>query len=259
MTLSAIQSSDDIVRRLKKAHHGLLLFDFDGTLTPLVSDHTKSRLFRPTRNVLRSLAKKHHVTVGIISGRSLKDIRRLIGLTGLVYAGNHGYEILGKDFKYTFPDRIQKIRTLNRILANVSEVLQQIPGTHVENKGMTASIHYRQMPLQYMDRFRRILRKTLLPAIRRYHFHIVAGKKTFDIFPTRDWNKGKAVEWIRSQIDPAGVVLYMGDDKTDEDVFRHLYRRDIAIRIGNGGRRDARYYLRHPLDTQRFLKRLVSL
>jgi len=76
---------------------GLFLFlDFDGTLSPLVSDPTQAVLLPGLKRTLTKLATYSTVRIMIISGRSLADLRKRVGIPGLIYAGNHGCEIFFK-------------------------------------------------------------------------------------------------------------------------------------------------------------------
>jgi trehalose 6-phosphate phosphatase len=259
MNQSAIQEWPAIKSALRTSPHALLLFDFDGTLTPIVTHRQRVRLGGKTRAVLKALSKKARFTVGVVSGRTLKDVQHMVNLPGLVYAGNHGLEIAGRGLHFTSEEGGRKTIELNHLLADLSDRLKSIPGAEIENKGLSASIHYRRTPPQYMARLRKVFRKMLIPAVRQHRFRLLTGKKSVEIFPSFVWNKGTAVSWIRKQVDPDAVVLYAGDDQTDEDVFRQLHHPDIAIRLGTEEKTVARYWLRHSRDTLRLLERLTHL
>ena len=73
----------------------LLFLDYDGTLTPIVSDPQQAHLSSMMRTQLEEL--KHHFITGIISGRSLEKVKNFIGINGIFYAGSHGFDISGPD------------------------------------------------------------------------------------------------------------------------------------------------------------------
>ena len=101
--------------------HILLLSDYDGTLTPIVSRPEEAVLSPEVRAKLRALADKSAFTIGIISGRSLAEIQVMVGLRGIYYSGNHGFEIAGPSLKFTNPaaeTARTEIKTLARQLAN---------------------------------------------------------------------------------------------------------------------------------------------
>ena len=68
-----------------------IFLDYDGTLTPIVKEPSKAVLSDDMRNIIRNLAK--NCMVSIISGRDLDDVRKMVDLTNLIYAGSHGFEI----------------------------------------------------------------------------------------------------------------------------------------------------------------------
>jgi len=84
----ALFSSD-----IKAAAHVLLLSDYDGTLTPIVSRPEEAILSPEVSEKLRALAQKSTFSVGIISGRPLSEVKSLVGMEGIYYAGNHGLEM----------------------------------------------------------------------------------------------------------------------------------------------------------------------
>ena len=82
-----------VLSRIKKADSILLFLDYDGTLTPIVKTHYKAILQTKTKNLLKSLVKNKSVELSIVTGRSLTDIKRLVGLKGICYCGCHGLDI----------------------------------------------------------------------------------------------------------------------------------------------------------------------
>src|SRR5207237_9966437 len=70
-----------------------VFLDYDGTLTPIVSQPEQAVLMDSTRAILRTLAAK--MPVAILSGRELKDVRKRVAIDGIVYAGSHGFDIAG--------------------------------------------------------------------------------------------------------------------------------------------------------------------
>ena len=85
----------------------------------------------------------------------------------------------------------------------------------------------------------------------------------FRIQPDIDWDKGHAVRWLleRLQLDRPDVLpVYLGDDVTDEDAFRALQGRGLAIVVrGDDGRATAAdYALEGPDDVKRFLEWLIE-
>ncbi|OGP65466.1 MAG: hypothetical protein A3K22_03905 [Deltaproteobacteria bacterium RBG_16_42_7] len=81
---------------------------------------------------------------------------------------------------------------------------------------------------------------------------ITTGKKVFEIRPHGVWNKGDAVKWIMDKFGKDRIPVYIGDDATDEDAFKAVRGKGIAISIGTN--KEADYYLKNQEEIRRFLK-----
>jgi len=263
---SAILKWPLISKSLREADLLYLFLDYDGTLTPIVDSPEKAILPSEMKGVLQELSKMPHIKVAIVSGRSLFDLKDMVGLKNLVYVGNHGYEINGKDLQ------LKSLITPN--LRNIFEVIKQefnnllpeMEGAWLEDKGATLSIHYRLVK----DRKVVPLRKNVARIVKRYfrnrEIKIGEGKKVIEIRPPFAWDKGKAVSWIlrQEQFISRGrniLPIYIGDDITDEDVFVTLYKKGITIFVGDLKRRPSRaqYYLQDTTEVADFLTRVLNL
>jgi trehalose 6-phosphate phosphatase len=244
---------DEIREQLCSGQGTLLLLDFDGTLAPFVPDPAGAALPAETRDALRALNGRAGTTVAILTGRSIEDVRPRVGLN-VIYAGNHGLEICGPGFAFRQEQAAAWGNDLRRMCARISEELRQIPGTLVENKALTASVHFRRAPDDRLDEIGVVVRRETEPYADR--FLVKRGKKTFDILPRVAWNKGSAAHWIRDRF-PEAVPVAIGDDVTDEDAFQAVAD-GITIRVG-AGRTRARYCVRDARQVLAFLRWILSL
>ena len=89
--------------RLARAESVLLCLDFDGTLAPIVDEPMLAMLPAAMRQTLNELAALENVTIAIVSGRALGDVKGRVGMPGLIYAGNHGLEIEGPGLSFEHP------------------------------------------------------------------------------------------------------------------------------------------------------------
>ena len=129
--------------RLGRADKVLLLFDYDGTLTPIVQRPEDALLSGETRDLLQSAAALPKFVVGIVSGRGLEDLSKLANIPGLIHAGNHGMEIRGQGIEFTHPGAVASRAILDRAEHILLEALGSVPGVIVEHKGLTLTVHYR--------------------------------------------------------------------------------------------------------------------
>ncbi|GMT47084.1 MAG: hypothetical protein IEMM0007_0650 [bacterium] len=237
----------------KLARHKLFLFlDYDGTLTPIVESPEKAVLSEEIRSLIMQL--KERFPVAIISGRTLQDVRERVGIEGLVYAGNHGAEIWDGKKTFISPEFSVNKDQLKDFLNRLSEALSHIQGVLIEDKGITASIHYRKVRIKYLGEFLNIFWS--IANDYKDVFRITSGKKVFEIRPLNAWNKGDAVRWIWENPGRERLPVYIGDDTTDEDAFRVLKGNGISVCIGCSPEAD--YYLKSQKDVREFLQFLLS-
>lgn len=219
----------------------LLLLDFDGTLSPIVSNPNKATLPARTKQWLKSLLKEKHIKTAIVTGRALPDIQRRVGLKGLIYAANHGLEICN-DGQTLLSKGKKFLRPIAAIEARVRRELSTVPGIIIEMKGTSLSIHYRMVKSTALQKHVITQTKRLLRGqLRKNGLQLTAGKKVLEVRPQLFWNKGKAALWIWRHLAPNALPIYVGDDTTDEDAFSALRPYGITILIGRPRKTAARY------------------
>ncbi|MDD4871774.1 MAG: trehalose-phosphatase [Kiritimatiellae bacterium] len=239
-------------------------FDYDGTLAPIVDIPHKAFLPKITKQLLFRLSKCRNCKVAVISGRSLIDVKKKVGLGRIIYAGNHGLELEGTRlrFKAPVPHGLKAIiQHINHVLAHE---LSGIPGVFVENKGITVSVHYRLVSHKNLKLMHKNFRNVIKPYIERNQVEIISGKKIYEIKPSVKWGKEKIVSWLltkhRSARNSKSIFpVYIGDDVADENVFRFLSHDGLSIFVGNPCKTTAQFYLRNTGDVSEFLRRIVVL
>jgi trehalose-phosphatase len=233
-----------------------VFLDYDGTLTPIVSQPAHAMLSDSTREAVRTLAA--HMPVAILSGRDLDDVRRRVGINEIIYAGSHGFDIAG-------PRGLRKqvatefLPILDAAEKELGEKLAGTSGTLLERKRFSIAAHYRQANESGVTKVERAVNQT---AASYRELRIIAGKKVYDLQPDIDWNKGRAVVWLLETLgleQPEVLPLYIGDDLTDENAFRALEQRGVGIVVGAQSRSTAaRYGLKSPAEVERFLRELAA-
>lgn len=239
------QRLDDIVQK-----NMLCVFDFDGTLSPIVPQADRAHL--PPEIKQRLLELMQYAPVVIITGRSLEDIRARLDCEPNFVMGNHGIEGLPG-----WEERSERYhalcaqweRTLNDTLRDHQ---QYDPAIWVENKQYSLSLHYRQVEdPQHTEKQLAKLFATLVPDAR-----VIDGKCVFSLLPPGAEHKGSALEKLMT-ITGAPSAIYVGDDITDEDVFR-LQRPDIlSVRVEQGQHSAAELYLQRPEEIVQLLDELI--
>jgi trehalose-phosphatase len=195
------------------------------------------------------------VRLAVISGRSLEDVREKVGVSDIIYVGNHGLEIENpgaRRKKILSPTRTRELR---EIIRNLKKALKEIPGVLFEEKGPILAVHYRNVPKKSSAQIRPILEKELCQW--REHWKTASGKMVWEIRPNISFHKGTAVGEILRGFPSEGLLpIYLGDDRSDEDAFRVLKGRGISVLIGpSRGPSKADFFLRNPAEVQEFLLR----
>ncbi len=257
---SALDSFHEISARLKDRNIFVAL-DYDGTLTPIVDRPEDAVISLSMRQKVKELAAV--CTLVIISGRDLKDVRELVGIDSLIYAGSHGFDISGPEgVDISFRQGDDLLPVLDTAEKQMRASLDGISGSAVERKKYSIAVHYRLVAESDITRVETIVDTTLAD-----HKSLVkgSGKKVFELRPDIDWDKGKALLWI---IDALGfelnktVPVYIGDDTTDEDAFAVIGWNGIGIVVSEGKIDDmtsARYSLANTEEVGSFLQKLNRL
>lgn len=260
------QSWESFSADIRSASHVLLLSDYDGTLTPIVSRPDEALLSPEVREKLRTLAGKPAFSVGIISGRSLSEARAMVGIEEIYYAGNHGLEIEGPGLKFISRAAVAAQTTIKDLVRQLSARLGGIKGVIIEDKGLSLSVHYRLVSSSEESQVAEIVHQITSPLLGEGKIRVTSGKKVWEVRPPIDWHKGKAVEAITEKIKALlkleqPVTIYMGDDTTDEDAFMILHRpQGWSIFVGGeNASSNADYFLNSTSEVEIFLTRLIEL
>ena len=238
----------------------LLLLDFDGTLSE-IAPRPEDAVLRPGNSkLLEALSRKPGSTVGILSGRSLDDVAHRVGVPGLVYAGNHGLEISGPDLQYLHPAAAASIPAFSEIASRLVSALSDVPEAQVENKTLTLTVHYRRVPPECHHRVESIVQEVAGPAITAGRIRSSTAKAAIELRPAVDWDKGRALDLVRSRLAPGAFPIYIGDDATDEDAFAAAQDADgFGVFVGPAGSATrAKYRLDSPAAVSDALAKLAS-
>lgn len=244
--------------------HILLLLDYDGTLTPIAATPDKARLAGPMKGLLRELSTRKGCSVCIISGRGLENIRHMVNLENIIYAGNHGFRIRGKKLRYDVTPGMHYRKTLERIKKNLRTALFPVSGVLFEDKGPIFCLHYRGVDKHDRTSVLKAFHELTAAAGKQGVLAVHKGKKALEIRPPVAWNKGSAALWILAQLKRArgpGKILpiYIGDDLTDEDAFSALRSRGITVVVGKRKKSHAQFYVKTHREAAKMLSGLAVL
>jgi trehalose 6-phosphate phosphatase len=230
----------------------LVVLDFDGTITPIVSRPSRVRVPAETRRYLTRAAKKPGIRVAALSARPMADLARYLPGNGVLRVAQYGLE--GADAPE--PAQLARFRSgVRRLRPDLETLVRRQRGAWIEDKGLTIALHYRGVGALHRDALLRAARR-IEERARRIGFHTEPGRCVIDFVPAR-YDKGRALRALRRRVRPA-VTFYFGDTAGDEPAFAALGRADFAVRVG-AGPTAAPYRVRGPGDVTRFLRALVAL
>jgi trehalose 6-phosphate phosphatase len=217
----------DVARVLdaRRARGLVAVFDVDGTLAPIAPTPADARVPVQTRRALHRLARRRDTLVGIVSGRPLAQVARLVG-PGLWLAGLHGAVRRAPGGRVMRLWSAQAARTGTLLARRLAAGLLDVPGVVIEPKGPVVAVHVRAASPAGRARVR-----NLVTRLRPDRWSLLEGRRVFELRPDGLPSKGDAVQWIAAGR-PGAAILYLGDDATDEDAFHALRRDDFPVRVG---------------------------
>jgi HAD superfamily hydrolase (TIGR01484 family) len=276
----------DEIRPLFAGRRAAVFLDFDGTLSPIVERPGDAAILPAAKRAVERLAAKAAAVV-VVSGRGREDVARRVGLPHLIYAGSHGFDIAAPvaeavgeaseagnlavrredragpgDLADGVPGR-DLPPLIERVAASLRRDLATVPGAEVEAKRYTVAVHYRRVPGAVAGQPR---------------LTVAEGKKVFEVRPSLDWDKGRALLHLLAVLGLDGggaagtgsaphsvqetVAVYVGDDVTDEDAFRALAGRpgpSLTVRVADQpAATAAAYSLAGPQEVAELLERLAD-
>ncbi|MRR54352.1 MAG: bifunctional alpha,alpha-trehalose-phosphate synthase (UDP-forming)/trehalose-phosphatase [Deltaproteobacteria bacterium] len=227
---------------------GFFLFlDFDGTLAPIVEQPEMAVMPDSIRSLVEIL--REHCPIAVISGRCLQDLKSRVALPGLIYGGNHGAELEG------FTAAVEGRPPLAAFLAAAQQAFAALPGVQIEDKCVTASIHFRRVEPVHLEQFLTVFQELAGNYADTLLFS--EGRKVFEIRPPGAFSKGDAVLRLLAGVGKGRIPVYVGDDSSDEDGFRAVRETGIAVAVG--GSPEAEFYLRNQGEVADFLALLAGI
>lgn len=264
---SGVSRSDVVaveVRRRVAGRHTLLLTDFDGTLAEIAPTPGEAVMSHEVRAELGRLAALDAVTMGVVSGRRLFDVRERVGPAPEFAGGLHGLEIMGPTDRFIHTSLEAVAPAILRLARTAGRELASCPGVLIEDKTFSLTCHVRLASPEDASRALETFAALAEPEIERGLLRLLPGAKAYELLPAVDWHKGRAVEWIRDRagagVSGAIAVVYLGDDRTDEDAFASLGPDDVAVGIGPRPHSHLiDWRLAGPSSVGRFFARLADL
>ncbi|RDL33895.1 putative trehalose-6-phosphate phosphatase [Venustampulla echinocandica] len=251
-----------LIKHYRAAKKRLFMFDYDGTLTPIVKEPSAAVPSERVIRTLKALASDHRNSVWIISGRDQEFLDRYLGhISELGFSAEHGsfmrhpeqqeWENLAEKFDMSWQKEVMDV------FQHYTEIT---PGSFIERKRCALTWHYRAADAELGPHQARECQKELDNTVaKKWDVEVMTGKANLEVRPTFI-NKGEiAKRLVASYGKIVGELpeftLCLGDDFTDEDMFRalsgcHLPAENVfTVTVGASSKMTlAKYHLLEPAD-----------
>jgi trehalose 6-phosphate synthase/phosphatase len=244
----------ELMKQYQAAARRALLLDYDGTLVPFVEDPKLARPDREVLELLAALAAMPGNEVMIVSGRPRRVLEEWVGQLPVSLVAEHGVWLRPRGGEW----RMLKAITTDwkeRVRPILQLYVDRLPGALLEEKEFSLAWHYRGADPEQASRRARELLDALAGFTRNIDVQVLEGNKVLEIRNTGVSKGTAASEWLASQ--GADFILAIGDDWTDEDLFRALPPPAHSVRVGLANTA-ARYYLSSHTAVRRVLRDLIQ-
>ena len=221
-----------LIASFRSATKRLMLLDYDGTLVPFARLPGEAKPTDELKRLLGSLCALRNIEVAIISGRDASILSAWFSDTDMTLVAEHGASVrLRGDPHWTNTPKFDAAWKAN-IRPTLDLYVERIPGSFVEDKSHTIAWHYRNVDSDFGFKRSRELLDVLFHLIRNAELQVIDGNKVIEI-RIAGVDKGSAARKLVEHFKP-DFVMAMGDDKTDEDMFRAIQDRACTIKVGSG-------------------------
>jgi trehalose 6-phosphate synthase/phosphatase len=243
-----------IVEDYEKASKRFILLDYDGTLSPLQKIPSMASPTNELLALLMELSSDEKNEVVVISGRDAETLEQWLGTLPISLVAEHGasIKIKGEEWKEQATmssEWKEKIRPMMQLFVN------RCAGSFIEEKKSTLVWHYRNTHPDLGFSRSRELRNNLLQLTGNTSLQVIDGNKVLEVRLV-GVDKGTAALNMLRTLDP-DFVLCIGDDTTDEDMFRAIYEEGYTVKVGRGNTA-AEYTILSQKDVFPFLRRFLK-
>jgi trehalose 6-phosphate synthase/phosphatase len=252
----------DTLRSLRDRYLFILL-DYDGTLVPITDHPDLAVLQEEVGDLIKSLSKLRNVEVTIISGRNREFLKSQFSGIPVGLAAEHGAQVYFPDEKRWRTGRRIPLKPWYEMAEQImNDYCSRIPMSFVEKKARSIVWHYRRSPAPFADYQALRLASDLRYGLSEFPINILSGKKIIEV-RSIDAHKGRFfTNYRQERVDDKRIrdpiFLALGDDLTDEDIFKEASRADVTVKIGSE-RTFARFRIATQSEVVAFLRKILDL
>ncbi|MEM6397244.1 MAG: bifunctional alpha,alpha-trehalose-phosphate synthase (UDP-forming)/trehalose-phosphatase [Bacteroidota bacterium] len=242
----------DVCAEYRSADQRLFFIDYDGTLMDFHVDPQAVSPDEEVIEILTCLASDDKNRVVVNSGRDRNTLEKWLGQLPIEMAAEHGVWMKEKGEWHLNPNVTDAWKP--KVQELLDNLVTRTPGSFVEEKDYSLAWHYRGIDRDLGQKRVREFRDMLAYLIQNQDLQVLEGNKVVEI-KNAGVNKGKATQhWVGQK--PWDFILGIGDDSTDEDIFKAMPKTGVSIKVG-GGRTSARYALSSVSEVREMFKELL--
>jgi trehalose 6-phosphate synthase/phosphatase len=226
-------AQQELMSRLQDSDGLVALLDYDGTLVPYTATPELARPDSALLELLEALASRANTEVHVVSGRAREALEHWLGALPIALHAEHGFWSRALNATEWIAAGDMGTAWREPALAILRDFTARTPGSLIEAKSVALAWHYRLADQESGARRANELRLHLAQLLSNQPVEILAGHKVVEIRPY-GIHKGRIVPPLPPERLAATVVLAMGDDRTDEDLFAAAPREAITVKVGPG-------------------------
>lgn len=237
-----------------------LFLDYEGTLSSMAPASRKAGLSSSMKKVLETLAVLPGVKVAVISGRSLRDLEKSVGVPGLFYFGSHGIETSFTAKKLHRASKGYDV-LIESLRKRMISVLKDTPGVFFEDKPFSFVVHYQRAAVTAERKVRRAILDLCEYLVYQEKISVMAGDKFIEVLPPFPVDKGRSAhQFLQALGKKRFFPVVIGDDRTDEAAFALFRANGLTIKVGKDARYSlAEYYVDSVDEVEAFLRMILYL
>ena len=216
--------------RVAMAPSRMLILDYDGTLAPFVVDRMAAFPLDGITETLCAIRESGTTRLAIVTGRPIDELLELLGDLEIPVVGSQGAEFRRPNGHWF--TMLPSARQRARLLQAEQEALTFAPEECVEKKPASVALHTRGMAASKARASEEALRKLWTRDAEQNGLECRSFLGGVE-FRLKETTKGTAINALTKECAPDDLIVYIGDDDTDEDAFAALKGRGLSIRVGD--------------------------
>lgn len=249
------QDKQDLANAFAQANQRLLFLDYDGTLQEIVARPEQAAPNQEIMTLLEDLAALEGTEVHLVSGRPRENLEGWFGDLPIHLSAEHGFARRPAGGQWRDETDAVDLSWIPRVRELFEDVSREVHGSFVEVKRCAVGWHYRMADAEYGSWRARELRSQLEDNLSGLPVEVLPGRKILEV-RTQGIHKGQYVA-AQAAAHPRALMLCIGDDRTDQDMYHELGGSAWTIHVG-GSTEGARFRVGTPREVRRLLRDLIG-